>query len=85
MSAWSSSTYGVSPPPLGGSKHSAVTSATRESRFERLKILKPRALPGDSYPARLVSIIGRIVGTRNVHSRGPGRGADGGSEGLGTG
>jgi hypothetical protein len=28
---------------------SAVASATQDSRFERLKNLKPPALPGDSY------------------------------------
>jgi len=28
---------------------SAVASATQDSRFERLKNLKPLALPGDSY------------------------------------
>jgi len=28
---------------------SAVASATQDSRFERLKILKPPALPGDTY------------------------------------
>jgi hypothetical protein len=75
----------VSPPPLGGSKHSALALATHKSRFERLKILKPRAPPGDTYPAHLLSIIGHTVGTRHVHSRGPGRGADGGNGGFGTG
>jgi len=30
---------------------SAVASATQDSRFERLKKLKPPALPGDSYSA----------------------------------
>jgi hypothetical protein len=32
---------------------SAVASATQDSRFERLKNLKPPALPGDSYFAGL--------------------------------
>jgi hypothetical protein len=36
-------------PPLGGPRHGAVASATQDSRFERLKILKPPALPGDTY------------------------------------
>jgi hypothetical protein len=31
---------------------SAVASATQDSRFERLKNLKPPALPGDSYVRR---------------------------------
>ena len=35
--------------PLGGPRHGAVASATQDSRFERLKILKPAALPGDTY------------------------------------
>jgi hypothetical protein len=38
-------------PPLGGPRHGAVAPATQGSRFERLKILKPPALPGDTYPA----------------------------------
>jgi len=36
-------------PPLGGPRHRAVASATQDSRFERLNILKPPALPGDTY------------------------------------
>jgi Transposase IS200 like len=35
--------------PLGHPRPGAVASATQDSRFERLKILKPPALPGDSY------------------------------------
>jgi hypothetical protein len=40
-------------PPLGGPRHGAVASATQDSRVERLKILKPPALPGDTYSTRL--------------------------------
>jgi hypothetical protein len=42
---------------------SAVASATQDSRFERLKNLKPPALPGDSY-SRSDTILRSRLSTR---------------------